>query len=142
MRYYPKLKIFKSSNGRNRFDGREARSYDWYVYAVKMTDGTVAEVRKSYSNTTSGHISKFWSIVGYKTPSIYITAPQGLGNLDRARNEIAYEIKRLETELANPRNRARQRRLDAIANYRTELRNIDRLEADNAAYRASKGGAL
>lgn len=127
MKYYPKLKIFKNSSATNTFDGFEARSYEWYVYAY-VIDNVVYEVEKSYSPTTSGHISTFSSIVGHDMPRIYILAPNGLNNRDSARKEILEAIETLNEELANKRNRKRQERMDRIEILKLQLTHLDQLE--------------
>jgi hypothetical protein len=131
LRYYPRLKLFKQPNGRNWFDGVEARSYGWYQYAHVLLNGEIVEVSKSYSNITTQHMSAFYYLMG---PAKYrVLAPRGLDHLGTARDAIKYEIKRLEGELKNPRNRNRQGRMDEIARLKAMLPVIKMLEKDVAA---------
>ncbi len=120
MKYYPKLKMFKNSSASNTFDGVEARSYQWYVYAY-VIDEVVYRVEKSYSSTTSKHISSFNSLAGWNTLSLYIRAPQGLNTPGAAEYAIKDEIAELEEQLTNKRNRNRQQRLDRIEVLKNQL---------------------
>jgi hypothetical protein len=131
MRYFPRLKVFKNSSGTNVFDGHEARSYGWYTYAVKLLDGRVVVNGCKYSAATAKHILSGCHIID--APEIYVDAPRGLNDQDAARRHIEHKIAELEAELANPRNRDRQRRIDAIARYKTQLTNLDILAADYSA---------
>lgn len=140
MRYYPRLKIFKNSTGRNEFDGHEATSYGWYVYGVLLLDGRKVRNTHSYSMATSKHIWEGMAIMG-DGETLGIEAPRGLRNLDDVRSHLTYQITKLEGELANPRNRARQRRIDAIARYREMLVNCDILDADYSARAGVRGAA-
>lgn len=128
MKFYPKLKMFKNSNATNTFDGFEARSYSWYVYAY-VIDNKVWICENTYSPTTSKHMGEFRSLVGYETEKTAIYAPRGLNNLGDARKSIASEISRLETELLSKRIRNRQERLDRIESLKIMLTNCDQLEA-------------
>lgn len=127
MRYYPKLQIFKNPNGTNRYDGKVATSYDWYTYAIVLNDKEIVLVEKAYSNTTSKHISNFQSLVGYDKTYYRVNASQGLGNLDVAIREINDEIKQLQAELLNPRNRNLDKRRYRISKLQEQLLTIQRL---------------
>lgn len=133
MRYYPRLKVFKA--GRNWFDGHEARSYDWYTYAVVLQNGEVVEVEKSYSNTTSKHMSDFSRLVGYDVKTYRVMAPRGLGNLEAAENAIKAEIAELEAQLLNKRNRNIEGRKARIATLQSQFAIIAMLRADYQARR-------
>lgn len=135
MRYYPRLGIYKSPTGNNTFDGHEARSYNWYVYAVVALNGTVYRTAQRYSVTTSKHESEFSGMVPGNT--VRILAPNGLKDMDSARAAIADRIATLTAELANPRNRARQRRMHEIERLQAMLPACDALEADYAARRST-----
>jgi hypothetical protein len=125
MKYYPRLKMFKNSSGTNTFDGHEARSYDWYVYAY-VINGKVWKVEKAYSSTTAGHMADFATLAGYD--AIRIMAPRGLNNLDDARLAISREIAELREQLLNKRNRNKEARQDRIDALEKMLLNIVELE--------------
>ena len=133
LRYFPRLKVFKA--GRNFFDGVEGRSYDWYKYAHVLLNGDVIEVDRAYSNVTSMHMSDLRHLYGHDKFKYSILAPRGLDNTEAARTYIKSEIKRLETELKNPRNRARDRRIAEIARLKAMLPIVKMLEKDEAARR-------
>lgn len=121
MRYYPKLKIFKSSNGNNTFDGKLAHSYEWYCYGMLLSNGDIVEVEKSYSNTTTQHMYAWRNLIDSDRIKYRISAPEGLTDLGAAKESIEDEIAELNKQLANPRNRARQRRIDRIAQLEKQL---------------------
>lgn len=126
MKYYPRLKIFKGSSGNNTFDGLEARSYEWYVYAYVFKD-KYYEVEQSYSPTTNRHISVFHSLVD-GLDRVYIKAPVGLNHLDRAKESIESEIKDLNDQLNNKRNRNIERRKNRIERLEKMLLDLAELK--------------
>lgn len=130
MRYYPKLKIHKNSTGRNTFDGKEARSYGWHVYAIVLSNGEIVEVEKAYSSTTSKHISEFRSLIGYDKVVHCLQAPQGLQDLDSAKRSITRDIGDLEEQLQSKRIRNVQQRKDRIAALQKQLLLIETVKAD------------
>lgn len=128
MKYYPKLKMFKNSNATNTFDGFEARSFSWYVYAY-VINGKTWICQNTYSPTTSKHMSDFRSLVGYDTEKTEILAPRGLNNLADARRAIKGRIEELETELKSKRVRKREERLNRIEELKVMLTHCDELES-------------
>lgn len=125
LKYRPKLKMFKNYNGTNTFDGFEARSYSWYVYAY-VIEGQGFMVEKAYSSTTGTHMAELNEVLS-GMPVTRILAPSGLNNLSTAVKEINDEIGELEVELTNKRNRNIQQRKDRIENLKTMLLDITKL---------------
>jgi hypothetical protein len=138
MRYFPKLQIFKNSTGINTFDGREARSYRWYVYALVLSDETIVMVERPYSPTTGKHMSAFRSLMGH-ADILRVLAPRGLGELETATRAIKGEIATLKVELLNKRNRNREGRLARIATLQDQLKIVKRVQRDQR--RALRKGA-
>jgi hypothetical protein len=141
VKYFPRLKIWKSGKN-NEFDGTEARSYGWYVYAFKLTTGEFIGVERHYSSTTMQHMYKFSNqfVPRPKQGRLFdyeILAPGGLSDLQGAERAIAAEIAKLQAELANPRNRVLQARRDRIAKLQGMYKTIAMLKADLARSRKS-----
>lgn len=72
MKYRPRLKIYKSSTGKNTFNPQtnQAHSYDWWLYVTpfKMKHGGEILLfnNHNYSMTTNGHQSETSSLLEYE----------------------------------------------------------------------------
>lgn len=130
MKFYPKLKIFKNSTGRNTFDGKVARSYDWYVYAVVLSNDTVVMVEKSYGSTTSKHMNEFHSLIGYDRKFLRVLAPRGLNNFRDAAASIKSEIEEIQEQLLSKRIKKIQERHDRIAELQKQLETLAMIQAE------------
>jgi hypothetical protein len=102
MRYYPRLKVFKSN--RNWFDGVTARSYGWFIYAHVMINGEVIMASR-YSRQTDKHMDWLISHMGH-CKRYNLLAPNGLRDTAEMEREIKASIMDMKAQLANKRNRA------------------------------------
>lgn len=129
LKFFPRLKVFKNSTGRNVFDGTRSTSYDWYTYAyVFEKDGEqeIYMVEKAYSSTTGQHMGEFRNLLGFPETK-EILAPQGLSNLGAALREITREMNVLNDELKNPRCK-KERRLKRIETLQAQILLVKELQ--------------
>jgi hypothetical protein len=110
MKYFPKLKVWKNSNGNCTFDGKEAFSYNWYCIALVLDDGRIVVNGHNYSSTTANHINDVRRLLGYDN-IIHLTAPRGLKNTEATEKSLLSEIEDIKEKL--PRARARKESLMA-----------------------------
>jgi hypothetical protein len=106
MRYYKRLKVYKSNN--NYFDPNkiEAYSYNWWKF-VSIIKGKIVFNTYRYSNTTSRHQYNVRSVMrdlGIKI-DCKIDCPKGLDHLYSGIVYYQYEISKLKELINNPKSR-------------------------------------
>jgi hypothetical protein len=132
--YVRKTHHFMSRQFRFDLSNCEARSYDWWVFVLRIGD-TVYFNNISYSMQTRGHQNMAWNILscelvgsGLKVKTLYIK--EGFQDLNGAHIRMAQEIAVLRTAIARPRSRkkANKRRYENIESLEKRMVEIRKLE--------------
>ena len=134
MKYFKKLKLFKSSNLTLDPETGKGYSYEWYRI-VDRIDGMVVLNNYSYSPTTCRHISKIRSMLTTLGVREYleIEAPGGLQDLDKAIEYYEGQINELNQEIAKPRSSKIKNldRYDSINKYKDKITLVKALKEGN-----------
>jgi len=127
MKYYPRLKIYKSGGGKNTYDPvtGEARSYRHWTYAVCIK-GKIVFNGYSYSHTTSRHQQACLSLFHKlnKKVSLYVSMPDSLSQFENCALKYIYkEIFNLEIAIKrkNSRKIKNIERLSRIKALRSDI---------------------
>ena len=105
MKFYSRLGIYKASNVVFDAKSLDSYSYSWWKITRKIGPYIVFN-DYNYSKSTRRHQSKIRSLMcklGIEV-SADVQAPQGLQNLDAARQYYIIEISNIEAEIAKPRS--------------------------------------
>ena len=112
MKYYKRLKVYKTSNCVFNPETMHATSYRWYDL-LKMINGKVVLNTYRYSTSTGKHIRDVQGVlhnlgVNYET----IEAPQGLQRLEEAKNHYEGKINSNNVYMSKPK--VRQKTKDSL----------------------------
>ena len=139
MKYMKRANIYKNHNGSNKFNPEtfEAHSYDWWCY-VKDFSGVKVFNDYRYSNTTAKHQNNMRSLLedlGERLDTYWmIEAPDGLQDLESAKQHYIRLIKNLESQIAKPRTHKakNEERRALIRQHKTKIEMIERLMKQKA----------
>ncbi len=131
LKYSKKREQWENATKTNTWDGFEARSYDWYVYAYKIGE-QLYMVDKSYSNTTSKHMSCLRELLKYPQDTKYVLAPEGLNNLGASIKAIDIELGTLIEALKNPKVRSRHTKLERVNELQIMRGDVEALHTELA----------
>jgi hypothetical protein len=110
MIYRPRLKIFKTGNGKLKFDPATGTgvSYNWYDITRRFGKVQVLNNYR-YSATTSKHIRQTSSLLeSLKIDYVKIEAPNGLQSLSLAIEFYNDKIVKLTAEINKPRSQKKK----------------------------------
>ena len=131
MKYFKRLKIYKSSTGNNTFDPltKKAHSYNWWLYCTKSPCGEyVIFNNTTYSSTTSKHQRDTWSLLGNNYKMIVLNnTRQSLGNLSEAFRDEIDGLLSINYDLQKAIDKPRSRKATNIKRTIEIKDNIDRV---------------
>jgi len=130
MRYYKRLKVYKSNNVVFDPTTCSAYSYEWWKF-VGMVNGKVLFNNYNYSNTTCKHQSKVRSLLDSLNIKIdaFVEFPRGLDDANSAISHYIDKISHLKAELAKPRSQFKTnvKRLFTMAEHDKKIKLIKKL---------------
>jgi hypothetical protein len=147
MRWYPRLGVFKSSNGKNYFNPvtMTATSYGWWAF-LKRINGKIVFNDYRYSNQTSGHQSQLRGVLhtlGIKIDG-FVAAPSGLGRLDTAMEHESYVLAQMIVKFENCQKKFKrqwQKEIDAQEKRIDFLRSLGVKKVSKAKMKELLGSA-
>ena len=109
MKYFKRLKLYKSNECLYNPETMEATSYNWWVF-IKLINGVLVFNNYNYSPSTIKHQYKVRDLLRELEIDIDITieAPKGLQDLNSAIAHYDYLIKELNDAIAKPRSQKKK----------------------------------
>ncbi len=130
MKFIKTQNTWKSPNVTLNMNDLTAYSYKWWLFLTKIGDKVVFN-NYSYSVTTSKHQSKVLGILDHTGIKIdlFIEAPKGLQDLDRAKSHYQDLIQNLTTDMLTKRLRqaTKERNLVTIEEHKAKIVEIEKL---------------
>jgi hypothetical protein len=141
MKYYKRLKVYKSSNGNNVVDlvNKTAFSYDWWQY-LKDFNGKLVFNNYSYSSSTGKHQRDALTVLRQNNIKIdaFLEVPKGFQNhfwVETTKEHYNYKISKVNARLTNPRTRSKTRPIlqAELKELNSKLDLLDRLTFNKQA---------
>lgn len=135
MKYYKRLKVYKSSNCFFDPNAIYATSYNWWSF-VEIVAGKTVFNDYRYSITTTGHQRKVMRLMKELKMKIdvMIECPKGLDDLNSAITWYEHKIKDLQTLIDRPKSQKakNKQRIQMINHYMEKIASVKTLMVLNA----------